>query len=104
MKPKDKKRKPKEVFQAPMQKLIHKAFLYFKLEQLYGKYWNPINYAIVGGIGVLINVALMNFTITFMYWLSADLLSIVAAWIWNWSQSVGPFGHYWGFDKHGKEP
>jgi hypothetical protein len=98
------KRKSKMIFKAPMQKLIHKAFLYFKVEQIYERYWNPINYAVIGGIGVLINMALMNFTITFMNWLFADLISILVAWSWNWSQSVGPFGHYWGFGKNGKNP
>ena len=73
--------------------------LHSKIGNLYDKFWNPINYAIIGGIGVAINyavwVALQNI---FVWWMT-NAFAIIVAWSWNWSMSVGPFGWLWGFKK-----
>lgn len=69
----------------------------FRLASLYRKYWNPINYAIIGGIGVVINMfVLLSLAPIFQLWF-ANFIAILAAWLWNWSMSVGPFCYLWGF-------
>lgn len=69
------------------------------LSKLYGKLWNPINYAIIGGIGVLINYLVWAVTMPLMPWFLSNALAIAVAWSWNWSQAVGHFSYLWGFRK-----
>ena len=73
------------------------------LTTLYKRLWNPVNYAIVGGIGVLINflVWIILLKMGFQWWIT-NIAAILFAWIWNWSNSVGPFGYLWGFAKRKK--
>ena len=68
----------------------------------YVKFWNPVNYAIIGGIGVIINFILFAATIKIMPWYFCNIISIGSAWMWNWSNSVGPLGVHWGFKKNEK--
>jgi hypothetical protein len=71
--------------------------LHRRIGLLYDKSWNLANYAIVCGIGVLINMSiLLPVSKIFPLWL-ANLFAILTAWMWNWSMSVGPFGWLWGF-------
>jgi putative flippase GtrA len=62
--------------------------------KLYLKYLNLFNYAIVCGIGVLINMTIITtvFNMTGELMVS-NALAILTAFLWNWSFSVGPFGH-----------
>ena len=71
------------------------------LEIIYARLWNPINYAIIGGIGVALNMLIAWFFWTFlpMNWWLINLVAIVGAWTWNWLNSVGPLGYLWGFKK-----
>lgn len=70
---------------------------------LYVRFWNPVNYAIVGGFGVIINyVVWAGLMIIGWPWFVINALAILAAWSWNWSNSVGPFGYLWGFQKNDK--
>lgn len=74
----------------------------FSLTKLYNSFWNPINYAIIGGIGLLINmIILLTLALILPLWL-ANLVAILTAWSWNWSMSVGPFGWLWGFKERSK--
>jgi len=66
--------------------------------KLYRQFMSLINYAIVCGIGVLINTAFLYlFTSAFPLWL-ANFFAIAIAFLWNWSFTVGPFGYLWGFE------
>jgi len=68
------------------------------LYRRYLRLWNPINYMIIGGIGVLVNF-LVQIPLMFVGvpWVFQNAAGILTAFIWNWSQSVGPFGYLWGF-------
>lgn len=80
---------------------------FFKLKRglaaVYVRAWNPINYAIVGGIGVLINmlVAWIFWSYLPLPWWFINAVAILVAWLWNWANSVGPLGWIWGFRKRG---
>ena len=65
----------------------------------YKRFWNPINYGIVGGIGVAINYLVFALVISSFPWWITNALAILTAWTWNWSMSVGPLGYLWGFKK-----
>lgn len=67
------------------------------LSRIYIKFSNPLNYAMVGFIGVLINYLVNGLLIGSLTWWVSNALAIMGAWVWNWSQSVGPFGWIWGF-------
>jgi len=68
-----------------------------KIGKLYDNLWNPINYALVGGIGVLINYLIWFFLQASFPWWITNAFAIGSAWLFNWSMSVGPFGWLWGF-------
>lgn len=70
-----------------------------RLVHLYVQFWNPINYAVVGGIGVIINFGLWFMLSTTFPWWIVNALAILCAWSWNWANSVGPLGFLWGFKK-----
>jgi len=72
------------------------------LGEFYKKFWNPINYAIIGGIGVGINYLVFVLLISSFPWYITNALAILTAWTWNWSMSVGPLGYLWGFGKPAK--
>lgn len=85
-------------------KYIHKFLKSFEVKgldfgKMYEQFYNPINYAIVGGIGVLINYLMFALLIGVFPWWITNILAILTAWTWNWSMSVGPFGYLWGFQK-----
>lgn len=68
------------------------------LLDLYVRFWNPVNYAIVGGFGVIINYVVWALTLSAgLPWFLNNALAILAAWSWNWANSVGPAGYLWGF-------
>lgn len=103
-----KKSKPKmpQTF-TPLMKLIFNGLLKIPylgdfLAGIYVKAWNPINYAIIGGIGVLINMILMGSTLQYMPWFISNALAIGCAWLWNWINAVGPLCHHWGFKRQDK--
>lgn len=73
------------------------------LSTFYLKMSNPFNYAVVGFIGVLINYLVNGLLIGSLTWWISNALAILAAWLWNWSQSVGPFGWIWGFKQRKKK-
>jgi len=73
------------------------------LSKVYLKGSNPFNYAVVGFIGVLINYLVNGLLIGSLTWWGSNALAILTAWLWNWSQSVGPFGWIWGFKKRLKK-
>lgn len=70
-----------------------------RLVHLYAQFWNPINYAVVGGIGVIINFTVWLMLSTIFPWWIVNTLAILCAWSWNWANSVGPLGYLWGFKK-----
>lgn len=63
----------------------------------YKQFWNPANYAIVGGVGVVINYFLFFVLLPYVPWFVCNALAIIGAWSWNWLNSVGPLGWAWGF-------
>ena len=82
-----------------MASLIHKGFCKIGYGELYERFWNPLNYAIIGGIGMLINwLVCISLIGSFPWWITSAL-GILTGWMWNWSMSVGPFGYLWGFSK-----
>ena len=83
-------------------KLIYRLLVRFETKnidfaKIYVQFVNPINYAIVGGIGVLINYLTFILLVHRFPWWVTNGLAILVAWTWNWSMSVGPFGWLWGF-------
>lgn len=82
-----------------MRGLIWRLASKIKLDRLYEKLWNPVNYAIVGGIGMGINYLIWALTIGGMPWYLSNFVAILCAWSWNWANSVGPLGYLWGFEK-----
>jgi len=77
-------------------KIIHLLTGDERLVKIYVKGVNLFNYAIVCGIGVGINMAVIHALINiFPLWL-ANLCAILTAFLWNWSMSVGPYGWLWG--------
>jgi len=75
-----------------------------KLAALYARVSNPLNYAMVGGIGVGVNFLVFLLLIGWLPWWFTNIIAIGTAWLWNWSQSVGPFGWFWGFKSRSKKP
>lgn len=73
-----------------------------QIAKLYRKNWNIANYAIIAGIGVLINYVVQAPLQGTFHWMIANALGIFTAFLWNWINSVGPFGYMWGFGKKGK--
>lgn len=75
------------------------------LAEFYMKLWNPINYALIGGIGVIINylVWLLLIKLGGLPWFFINGLAIIIAWSWNWANSVGPLGWAWGFKQRRKK-
>lgn len=84
------------------------------LDQIYERLWNPINYVIVGGVGVIINMLVSALFWAFLRipdiwliffciptWFSINAIAISIAWLWNWANSVGPLGWAWGFRQKG---
>ena len=71
--------------------------LHPKIGEFYNKFWNPVNYAIIGGTGILINMTILLPASTILPLWIANLIAIFCAWTWNWTMSVGPFGWIWGF-------
>lgn len=52
----------------------------------------PINFAIVLGLGILIQTSLAGIGGMF-----GSILSYFAAFAWDYLMTVGPMGHIWGF-------
>lgn len=76
------------------------------LKRYYVLFWNPINYLLVGGIGVLINMAVWALLLNMLPgfpWFLTNTLAILAGWGHNWAFSVGPYGWVWGFKKRGQK-
>jgi len=68
-----------------------------QISKIYMAYWNPINYAIVGGIGVLLNYLIWATLNNAFDWWITNAMAIIVTWGWNWIMSVGPLGYMWGF-------
>jgi len=67
-----------------------------RLSNIYLKAYSFINYALVCGVGVFINmIILLNLAKIFPLYL-ANVCAIFVAWIWNWSFTVGPLGYIMG--------
>jgi putative flippase GtrA len=67
------------------------------VRRLYLKNTNFWNYGLVCGVGVLVNQVVLHLCVRLLpLWLS-DLLAILSAWLWNYSNSVGRLSKYWGF-------
>jgi len=88
---------------APVPKLVVKTIRFLfadeRLVQLYLKWFNLVNYAVVCGIGVGINMyVLLGLANVLPLWL-ANLCAIGTAFLWNYSMSVGPYGWIWGLSE-----
>lgn len=61
---------------------------------------NPkfFNYAIICGIGVLIQSIILMFLSNSMPLLLANFIGVLVAWLWNYENSVGRFGGEWGMN------
>jgi len=87
-----------------MSKLLYGLFKEAKQPKIYERLWNPMNYAIIGGIGVVINYLVWLLLQPMFVWWVTNALAILIAWTWNWSNSVGPLGFLWGFKEKGEKP
>lgn len=76
---------------------------WIQLQNLYVRLWNPVNYAVIGGIGISINYLVNAILLNYMAWYFSNFVAILIAWSWNWANSVGPIGFLWGFEKKEKE-
>lgn len=65
--------------------------------KLYLKWMSLVNYAIVCGIGVFINQAVIHFVIRYTSLFIANSVAILVAFVWNWTFTVGPYGYLMGF-------
>lgn len=93
-----KKREGLKYFPAIMLDIIKRLTKdkYSSLADMYVKYLSLVDYAIVAGIGVLINMfVLYSFVAIFPLWM-ANGLAIFIAFLWNWTFSVGPMGYLMG--------
>lgn len=69
-----------------------------QIARLYRKFWNPINFAIIGLIGVAVYYVTFGIFQALLGWFGS-LLSIGIAGCLVWSMSLGPLCHLWGFKK-----
>lgn len=72
------------------------------LFEIYKVTWKFVNYALVGGIGVLINYlvwAILLYMAPGSAWFITNFIAIFSAWLWNFYNSVGPWGWLWGFKR-----
>ena len=80
-------------------RVIRILFADERVVQLYLKWLSLVNYAIVCGIGVGINMyVLLGLANLLPLWM-ANLCAIGTAFLWNWSMSVGPLGWIWGLSE-----
>jgi len=76
-----------------------------KLEEFYKQRLSLINYAVVCGVGVLINMAVISFLFDFGLGLVvANAIAIFTAFLWNWTFSVGPYGYLFDLGKPPEKP
>ena len=64
--------------------------------EMYVKWMSLINYAIVAGIGVIINQLILHRMVSYMALWLANLIAIFVAFGWNYLFSVGPLGYLFG--------
>lgn len=74
-----------------------------RFRKLYLNWMSLINYAIVCGIGVGINMYVIYALIRFLPLWGANLGAIVIAFLWNWNFSVGPLGFIFGLSPKKKK-
>lgn len=74
-----------------------------RLLHVYMKWMRAINYALVAGIGMFINMAFLHGLVNVLPLAFANLGAIIVAWAWNYTMSLGRFGYIWGFTKQEKE-
>lgn len=73
-----------------------------KVARLYHKYWNPINFTIIGLLGVAVYYVTVGIFQVLLGWFGS-LISIGIAGFCVWSMSVGPFCHLWGYKKQNED-
>ncbi|MCK4423297.1 MAG: hypothetical protein KAV18_04420 [Candidatus Omnitrophica bacterium] len=66
--------------------------------KIYMQYYVILNFAIVLGVGVLIQTVVSGINMPF-----GVLLGYASAFIWDFLMTVGPLGHIWGFNLKGYE-
>lgn len=67
-----------------------------RFSEIYLKMLSFINYGIVCGIGVLINMYILLTLAKFVPLWIANCFAILVAWVWNWNFTVGPLGYLFG--------
>jgi len=67
-----------------------------RLSNIYLKAYSFINYALVCGVGVFINMYILLYLANIMPLYLANLFAIFTAWTWNWNLTVGPLGYIMG--------
>ncbi len=67
-----------------------------RFSEIYLKGISFINYAIVCGMGVVINMYTLLTTAAFVPLWIANCIAILVAWSWNWCFTVGPLGYLFG--------
>jgi len=72
--------------------------------RLYLKNLSLLNYAVVCGVGVLINMSIIGvlFNLGLGLYVS-NAGAILVAFLWNWTFSVGPYGHIFQLSRKEKK-
>ena len=84
-------------------KFIKRVTVGERLPRMYVRWMRAINYAIIGGVGVIINMTFLHGLVAVFPLALANLGAILVAWTWNYTMSVGRLGYLWGFTNQEKE-
>jgi regulator of replication initiation timing len=100
-----KKRVGLKYFPALVLDILHQVTKdnYSQIADLYVRYMSLVNYAIVAGVGVIINMFVLYGTVTIFPLFMANGLAILTAFLWNWTFSVGPMGYLMGLQPEVEE-
>lgn len=85
--------------EAPFPRMIIPYLKKIGLNNFYVKHLKFFNYSFVCGWGVLLNTAVLYFTVPFLPLYLANWTAIACAWFSNYIFSVGPLGHLFGLRK-----
>lgn len=67
-----------------------------RFSEIYLRTLSFINYGIVCGVGVVINMYVLLTAVEFIPLWLANCFAILVAWVWNWNFTVGPLGYLFG--------
>ena len=66
------------------------------LKKLYLKNTKFWKYALICGLGIIVNQVFIHLFIRFLPLWIANLFAIIIAWLWNYTNTLGFLSKYWG--------